>query len=321
MSKYRTPATCALAVLLLLAVIVLTTPNGGTRARWSAAEQAEVPALTMGVIGFDVAGAGSSATLTNTSGFGVRYRPAQVSLLDAGAAVTPPAGLRFAYRSGAACSDAKASAQWTAAAPGGSTPVVVPGSTWAPLERDRPAGMCLTVSTDGVTEDALRRLAGRPLQVVTQVEASSLDGGTWSATRSWTAPFTVDLPPVTAPSAPVPADAAQCRADNSTAVLRWAWSDRPGGPAVTEWQVLARPMGSTGTPIRVKTVPDGAARTAQLGAADLLRVPDLRSSEDYEVLVRAVFAAGGTTHADSAYAWRIKTPGNSGNIICEGLPS
>lgn len=322
MRKYRTPAAYALAVLLLLVVVVLMTPNGTTRARWSAAGQAEVPVLTMGVIGFDVAGDGSSATLTNTSGFGIRYRPAQVFLVDTtGAAVTPPAGLRFAYRTGTDCGAPESPASWTAVAPGGSTPVAVPGSTPAPLERDRPAELCLTVSTDGAAEDALRALAGRSLQAVTRLEAATLDGGTWSATRPWTVPFTVDLPPATSPSVPVPTDAAQCRADNSTAVLRWTWSDRPGGPAVEEWQVLARPMGSTQAPTVVKTVPDGAARTAQLSAADLLGLSDLRSSQDYEVLVRAVFAAGGTTHADSAYAWKIKTPGASGNINCEGLPS
>ena len=44
MSQYRTPTAYVLGVLVLLAVIVLTTPNGGTHARWSATALAEVAA-------------------------------------------------------------------------------------------------------------------------------------------------------------------------------------------------------------------------------------------------------------------------------------
>ncbi|MFC4904751.1 hypothetical protein [Kocuria oceani] len=321
MSKYRTPAAYALAVLLLLVVVVLTTPNGATRARWSAAGQAEVPALTVGVVGFDVAGTGSSATLTNASGFGIRYRPVQISVLDGGAPVAPPAGLRLAYRTGTDCSAPESPATWAAVAPGGSAAVAVPGSTRAPLERDRPAKLCLTVSTDDVADDALRLLAGRPLQVVTQVEATTLDGGSWSATRSWTMPFTVDLPPVTAPMPPVPADAAQCRAADNTAALRWTWSGASGAPAVTEWQVLVRPRGSTGAPTLVKRVPGAATRDIPLTATDLRRIAGYEKNQEYEALVRAVLGPGTGHHVDSAYAWTIKIAGASDNIDCEGLPS
>ncbi|MFF0989271.1 hypothetical protein [Kocuria nitroreducens] len=332
MRQYRTPTAYVLGVLVLLAAIVLTTPNGGTQARWSASAQAAVPALTTGRVGFEVGGVQDSATLTNTSGFGVRYRPLQVALLDSsGGSVAPPQGMRFAYRAGADCAAAESPAQWTAVAPGGPAPVAVGGGTWAPLDRDRPAGMCLTVSTDAVAEDALRPLDGQVLQVVTQVEAASLGDGTWSTTRSWTAPFTVELPaveqppveqpPATAAARPVVQDAAQCGADKSAALLRWEWTERSGVPAVTEWQIWVRPAGTTGAPTQVQTVRDGAARTAQVTASDLLKPSHLRPSQDHEVLVRAVFATGGTPHVDSAYAWRIKTPGGSGHINCEGLPS
>lgn len=318
MRKYRTPATYALAVLLLLTVVVLTTPNSGTRARWSAAGQAEVPALTMGRIGFDVAVDGSAATLTNTSGFGVQYRPRQVSLTDtAGTPVAPPAGLRFAYRTGTDCSSPASPATWSAVAPGGSAAVAVPGTTRAPLQRDRPAGVCLTVSTDGVAEDALRPLAGRKLQVVTELEASSLDGGSWSAARSWSVPWTVDLPP----SPPKPENPAQCRANDSTAVLRWTWSGAAGTPAVTEWQVLVRPSGSTGAPTLVKAVPGGSTREIRLTSDELRGLPGYEKNQDYEALVRAVLDPGTARHVDSAYAWRIKIAGASNNLTCEGLPS
>ena len=58
MSQYRTPTAYVLVVLVLLAVVVLTTPSGGTHARWSVTAQAEVPAMTTGRTGFEVSGAG-----------------------------------------------------------------------------------------------------------------------------------------------------------------------------------------------------------------------------------------------------------------------
>jgi hypothetical protein len=329
LSQYRTPTAYVLGVLVLLAVIVLTTPNGRTHARWSATGQAEVPTMTTGRVGFEIAGVegvDSSATLTNTAGFGVRYRPLQVALLDsAGVSVAPPAGMRFAYRTGADCGAAASPAQWTAVAPGGPGPVAVLGETRAPLERDRPAGICLTVSTDAVAEDALRPLDGQVLQAVTQVETTTLGDGTWSTTRSWTVPFTVELPaevvpPVTAPALPVVQDAAQCGADNSAALLRWSWTEGPGAPAVTEWQIRVRPVGTAGAPTVVKTVPGPTAREARITAREFRETGHARS-QDHEVLVRAVFAAGSTTHVDSAYAWKLKAPGESGHINCEGLPS
>ncbi|GAB2622617.1 hypothetical protein [Kocuria arenosa] len=326
MSQFRTPMAYVLGVLVLLAVIVLTTPNGGTHARWSATGQAHVPAMTTGRVGFEVGGVESSATLTNTSGFGVRYRPLHVSLVDsAGGSVAPPEGMRFAYRTGADCGAAPSPARWTAVAPGGTAPVAVLGETRAPLERDRPARMCLAVSTDAVAQDALRPLDGQVLQVVTEVEAVSLGDGTWSATRSWTVPFRVELPPVeqppvTAPVLPVVQDAAQCGADNGAALLRWSWDGGPGVPAVTEWQVRVRPVGTTGASTLVKAVPTSTAREARITAAELLGA-NHSSSRDYQVLIRAVFADEGTTPVDSIYAWTIKAPGKSGHINCEGLPS
>ncbi|TDL39033.1 hypothetical protein [Kocuria rosea] len=328
MSQYRTPTAYVLGVLVLLAVIVLTTPNGGTHARWSATAQSEVPTMTTGRIGFEIAaveGEGA-ATLTSTSGFDVRYRPVQVSLVDsAGRSVAAPAGMRFAYRTGAACDDGAAPAEWTAAAPGGSAPVGVDGGTRAPLEHDRPAGLCLTVSTDAVAVDALRALDAKVLQVVTTVEASTLGDGTWSTTRSWTVPFTVEAPPVeqppvTAPDRPTAQDAARCGADNSAAQLRWSWTGGPGVPAVVRWEVRVRPVGTAEASTPVKTVTSSTAREARISAAELLGT-NHSSSQDYQVLVRAVFADTGTSSVDSVYAWTVKAPGKSGHINCEGLPS
>ncbi|MFI7494742.1 hypothetical protein ACH9D2_08480 [Kocuria sp. M4R2S49] len=334
MSQYRTPTAYVLGVLVLLGVIVLTTPNGGTHARWSTTAQAEVPAMTAGRIGFDVVGAGSSATLSNTSGFGVGYRPLHVSLTGtAGEPVTTPAGMRFTYRTGTDCGEADAPEAWTAVAPGGSGPVAVLGETRAPLERDRPAGLCLTVSTEDVAEEALLPLAGLRLQAVTRLEAASLGDGTWSTSRSWTVPFTVEPPPAdppaeeqtpadppatTAPARPGATDPGRCGADTSGALLRWTWPD--GAPAVTAWQIRVRPVGSTGAPTLVLTVRDSSAREAWLTAADL---PSTMHSpgQDHEVLVRAVLATGDSTHVDSPYAWKIKSPGESRRIICGGLPS
>ncbi|MFF0904560.1 UNVERIFIED_CONTAM: hypothetical protein RF653_12845 [Kocuria sp. CPCC 205316] len=329
MSQFRTPTAYVLGVLVLLAVVVLTTPNGGTHARWSATAQTEVPVMTTGRVGFEVGGdkgGGSSATLTNTSRFGVQYRPVQVTVLDsAGGSVAPPQGMGFAYRTGADCGAAGSPPRWTAVAPGGTAPVAVLGETRAPLERDRPAGMCLTVSTDAVAQDALRPLDGQVLQVVTEVEAVSLGDGTWSTTRSWTAPFTVELPaevvpPVTAPALPVVQDAAQCGADNGAALLRWSWDGGPGVPTVARWEARVRPVGTTEASTLVKAVPTSTAREARITAADLLGT-NHSSSRDYQVLIRAVFADEGTTPVDSAYSWTIKAPGKSGHINCEGLPS
>jgi hypothetical protein len=326
LSQFRTPTAYVLGVLVLLAVIVLTTPNGGTRARWSATAQTEVPVMTTGRVGFEIAGVESSVTLTNTSGFGVRYRPLHVSMVDsAGGSVRPPQGMSFAYRTGADCGAAGSPPRWTAVAPGGTAPVSVPGETLAPLERDRPAGMCLAVSTDAVAEDALRPLDGQVLQVVTEVEAVDLGDGTWSATRSWTVPFTVKLPPVeqppvTAPALPVVQDAAQCGADKGAALLRWSWDGGPGVPTVAQWEVRVRPVGTTEASTLVKAVPTSIAREARITAAELLGT-NHSSSRDYQVLIRAVFADEGTTPVDSAYAWTIKAPGKSGHINCEGLPS
>ena len=330
MSQYRTPTAYVLGVLVLLAVIVLTTPNGGTHARWSATALAEVPTMTTGRIGFEITaveGAGGAATLTSTSGFDVRYRPVQVSLVDsAGRSVAAPAGMRFAYRTGAACDDGAAPAEWTATAPGGSAPARVDGGTRASLEHDRPAGLCLTVSTDAVAEDALRALDGQVLQVVTVVEASTLGAGTWSTTRSWTAPFTVEAPPVeqppvTAPDRPTAQDAARCGADTSAAQLRWSWTGAFGAPAVAEWHLMVRPRGSTVAPTPVKRLTDGSAREIRLSADELRSVAGHEKNQDYDVLVRAVLTGGAIPHVDSAYAWTVRTAGASHNINCEGLPS
>lgn len=331
MSQYRTPTAYVLGVLALLAVIVLTTPNGGTHARWSATARAEVPTMTTGRIGFEIAaveGAEGAATLTSTSGFDVRYRPVRVSLVDsAGQSVAAPAGMRFAYRTGAACDDGAAPAEWTAAAPGGSAPVGVDGGTRAPLEHDRLAGLCLAVSTDAVAEDALRALDGQVLQVVTVVEASALGDGTWSTTRSWTVPFTVEAPPVEetpvdppATTTPALPKVTQCNAANSAVLLGWSWTSTSGVPVVTEWQIRVRPVGTTGEPTLVQTVPNAAARETRVTATELLGTGHV-FSQDYQVIVRAVLAGGGTPHVDSASAWSIKTPGKSHNINCEGLPS
>lgn len=328
MSRYRNPTAYVLGVLVLLAAIVLATPNGGTRASWYAAGQAEVPTVTTGRIGFGIGTAAveSSATLTNTSGFGVRFRPVQVSLVDsAGVPVAPPADLRFDYRTGTDCGDADAPVAWSAVAPGGAAPVAVLGETRAPLERDRPAELCLTVSADAVDEDALRPPAGRALHVVTQVEAVSLGDGTWSTTRSWTVPFAVEPQPMDPPSGitvpgPVATEVARCGVDHGAATLRWTWTDHTGAPAVTEWQIRVRPAGTTEETTLVKTVPGATTRETRLTAKEL-RATGHDRSQDYEVLVRAVLAAGDTTHVDSSSAWKIKTPGESGHINCEGLPS
>jgi hypothetical protein len=326
MSQYRTPTAYVLGVLVLLAVIVLTTPNGGTHARWSATALAEVPTMTTGRIGFEIAGvegAESAATLTSTSGFDVRYRPVQVSLVDAaGESVALPQDMGFAYRTGATCAGGTAPAQWTAVAPGGSAAVDVRGELRAPLEQDRSAGLCLTVSTEAVPVAALRALNEQALRVVTQVEAASLEEGAWPVTRPWTVPLVLKMPaeeqPTTAPPRPA---AGQCSVDGPAALLRWTWSGGADAPAVTAWEIWMRPLGTTAAPTRVKTVSGGAARTVHVDVSELPASSDNRPSQDYETLVRAVFATGPASHADSAYAWKLKMPGGSGKMNCEGLPS
>ena len=82
-----------------------------------------------------------------------------------------------------------------------------------------------------------------------------------------------------------------------------------------------RPLGTTAAPTRVKTVSGGAARTVHVAVSELPASSDNRPSQDYETLVRAVFATGPASHAYSAYAWTVRTAGASHNINCEGLPS
>lgn len=94
MSQYRAPTAYVLVVLLLLAVIVLTTPDGGTHAHRSTTARTEVPAT--GRIGFEVAAEGGEdpAPGTSTSGAGAGHRPLQVPLAGStGEPVTPPAGM------------------------------------------------------------------------------------------------------------------------------------------------------------------------------------------------------------------------------------
>lgn len=313
MSQYRTPTAYVLGVLVLLAVIVLTTPNGGTHARWSATALAEVPTMTTGRIGFEITaveGAGGAATLTSTSGFDVRYRPVQVSLVDsAGRSVAAPAGMRFAYRTGAACDDGAAPAEWTATAPGGSAPARVDGGTRASLEHDRPAGLCLTVSTDAVAEDALRALDGQVLQVVTVVEASTLGAGTWSTTRSWTAPFTNDFPDATAPlrlrCTPVSGD---------TKSVRLSWT---GGPAqVSTWELYAHRQG-TPEPQSPVTSTDGRVTGVSL-SRDLLTAGTSQANGSYTVWVQPG-SAGTPSTGDRSSSIKVGLQGI--NLNCEGLPS
>ena len=59
----------------------------------------------------------------------------------------------------------------------------VDGGTRASLEHDRPAGLCLTVSTEAVPVAALRALNEQELRVVTQVEAASLEEAFMELTR------------------------------------------------------------------------------------------------------------------------------------------
>ncbi|WP_424347378.1 hypothetical protein [Kocuria sp. CH-021] len=322
MSQYRTPTAYVLGVLVLLAVIVLTTPNGGTHARWSATAQSEVPAMATGRVGFEVGGAeggASSATLTNTSGFGVEYRPRQVSLTGSdGETVTPPPGLRFAYRTGADCGTAGTPARWTAVAAGGSARVAVLERTAAPLERDRPAALCLTVSTDGVPEDELRPLAGRQLQVLTELEATSLGEGTWSTTRSWTAPFTVE-PPEAAPPAETPAVPAATCTPGLEGVLSWPWSATTDGARVVGWELLRRPQLTGGDWTVLRSVPESPDRAVTVTAADVPNGGAGKHNTVHEFAVRAHFAPGTAAPETLPIVWALKSPGESRKIECMGV--
>lgn len=324
MRQYRTPTAVVLGVLALLTTIVLATPSGATEAGWSATGHVEVPAMAVGEVSFEIAQAGNAATVTNTSGFGVRYRPVDVSLVDpATGPVIPPAGTSFTYHPGTDCT---VPARWTAIASGEAiVPVVAAGQPQASLPRGVPAQLCLVVSTDGAAEEALRLLDGRQLQAVTRLEAASLDGGSWTAQRTWTMPFTMDLPdlpevplppeaqdPPEEPPAPEPSPQAQCRPDGRGTVLSWPWT----GSDTTAWDLLRRPQQAGGDWVTVRSVAGDAAGTMRLTVDDLPVVNRGPSDDIHEFAVRAHSPAGTADVEQLPVVWTLKSPGNSGKLEC-----
>jgi len=313
MRQHRTPAALVLGALAVLASAVLTTPTDATQAKWLDQEPVAVPAMTLGQIGLDVAPAGDAATLTNTSDFGVAYRPVQATLLDpSGGPLTTPSGMRFEYRTGADCTTEGLPARWTASSEGPG-PVVIEsaGAPAAPLQRNGSAGICLAVSTDAVAEESLRPLDGRELQVVTTLEAVPAGGGTWTARHDWRASYVVDAPPVTTPAGQT--TPGQCRAGSldKTVLLSWTWT---GTPTIDHWEILVRPEGGTVEPAPVRKLPGSAALGVELGVQDFAKSE--KKTERFEVIVRA-FPAGAAEPVDSLPVRGFKVPGNSGQVVCE----
>jgi hypothetical protein len=302
---HREPMAFVLGVLAVLAAVVLATPSGATQAKWADQQAAAAPAMSLGRIGLGVVPAGSTATLTNTSDFGVGYRPVQVSLLDrSGRPMSPPSGMTFEYRTGTGCTTAGVPARW-ATTSGGQGPVAV-GDPAAPLRRGGSTGICLAVSTNAAAEEALRPLDGQRLQVVTTVEAVPAGGGSWADRRTWAMDYVVDAPPAQVTGKVVPGT---CTASGDAVGLKWDWT---GTAAVDRWEIWIRSLDGTETPAIVDL--PAAARSVQLTVD---RFPKTAAgARSYDVVVRA-FPAGSSASVDSAPVRGFKVPGNSNKVQCE----
>lgn len=336
MTQPRHTVLYLLGVLVLLAGVVLTTPGTATRAAWRTAEQVAVPASTTGRAGLEVAADGDrAAVLTNTSGFGVLARPADVSVLAPDGTVLALAGASFAWQDGCA-----GPAAWTAR--GAGSPVTAVAGEPAPLPRDATARLCLEVSLAEVPAETLRPWDGRSLRVLTRLEALSLDGVSQRAERTWETAVPVDLPAAQPPAgqeppgedpggqepggqepggqepaeppAEEPATPAGCTAAGKDALVTWTWQ---GPDEVLGWELLRRPQAAGGTWETLRTLGDGSVRQA------LLTVDDIPAAErgpgrqsPWEFTVRPRTAAGPA--ADPPALWTLHSPGNSHKIACPG---
>jgi hypothetical protein len=336
MRQYRTPTIFVLVVLAVLVLIVLATPAGATRAAWVSQDRVDVPGLTMAEIRFGVTGGDDVATLTNSSGFGLAYRPALAEVRPAGTGTTAEhlaallaTGPAFSYHPGATeCSGA--AGRWTATAGG---PVDPAGDSREPLPEGAAETLCLAVAPAAGQDEALRALHGRQFDVVTTLEAVPAGGGSWSRTdSSWTARYVVDAPPADEQPAEepttVPAPAGRCTADGKDAVLSWSWA---GGtdPAATRWEVLRRP-GTGGEWMSLRLVEVGAAPEARLTHLDVPEI-DRGPSKNvpYEFTVRPHLAQGTTAQEGTAPetaapgtglpVWTLVSPGNSKKLECQAV--
>lgn len=325
MTQPRHTVLYLLGVLALLAGVVLTTPGTATRAAWRTAEQVTVPASTTGRAGLEVAADGDrAAVLTNTSGFGVRARPADVSVLAPDGTVLALAGASFAWQDGCA-----GPAAWTAR--GAGAPVTAVAGEPVPLPRDATARLCLEVSLAEVPAETLRPWDGRSLRVVTRLEALSLDGVSQRAERTWETAVLVDLPAAEPPAgeeppgedpggqepagppAEAPAAPAGCTAAGKDALVAWTWQ---GPDEVLGWELLRRPQAG-GAWETLRILGDGSVRQALLTVDDIPaaeRGPGRQSA--WEFAVRPRTAAGPA--ADPPALWTLHSPGNSRRIACPG---
>lgn len=312
MHRYRAPLTFVLCVLVVLLVIVLTTPSGATQAKWLSQASTDLPGATVGAVSFDVAGdrapvrgAGAhGATLTNGSAFGLAYRPVQVSVLGpAGEEVAVPAGTRFTYRPG--CTGPAPAVSWAADGAGQRLAAVTAGGAQpsAPLHRAGTAGLCLTVSTDARAEAALRPLDGQELRIRTAVEGVPVGGGSRTALREWSARWTVDVP-----DAPPSSLTVTCESPQNRAWLRWSGSGTSA--AVARWDVAVRRAGTAegwSTPLGPPREATGVEVTpSSLGVSANAR---------YEVRVRGVLADG-TVAAEGSLPSGLRVTGNA--VHCGG---
>jgi hypothetical protein len=324
MSQYRTPTIFVLTVLAVLVLIVLATPAGATKAAWVSQDRVEVPGLTMAEIRFQVTGEDDVAALTNSSGFGLAYRPVLAGVRPAGTGTTAEhlaaflaTGPVLSYHPGATeCSGA--AGRWTATAGGPVDPADPAGDSREPLPEGAGDVLCLAVAPAPGQDEALRALHGRQFDIVTTLEAVPAGGGSWSRTdSSWTARYVVDAPPAEEPPT-APAPAGQCTQDGKDAVLSWSW-DGGTDPAVARWELLRRPQaGGAWTSLRF--VEAGEAPELRLTHLDVPEAgPGPARNVPYEFTVRPHPAQGTTAPGTGLPVWTLVSPGNSKKLECPAV--
>lgn len=332
MSRRRILAT--LGVTAVAATAVIAAPTGDTQARWTETRTSVVPRMTMGtptltptdvpvVKPFSTA---LQATLKNNAGYGLEYRPTQLTITKMPGTLTTDSDVTglLAYGYGIAYDYTNCAGvnRWQIPQTDGGTAtttytIPATGAVRDPLVKGATAPMCIIVRPDASDRQRYVNFAGREYQLTTTLRAVSV-AGTATTSPTWTTRYVIPIP-----SAFPDPSGTSC---GGTWIVNnihfyWAWPDSTmtsatGYSAINHWDILARPKGSTATYKVVDGGIVGTKREEIVGTGDLVNAGYTAAGE-YEFIVRAYPFAGSTTkYSESTVRWNAYYPGSSGYFAC-----
>ncbi|WP_152193088.1 hypothetical protein [Georgenia satyanarayanai] len=282
---------CLLALAVVLGGVLLLRPSESTLAAWSDEATVAVPQLRTGGVQVDVTGSGTTATLGMSGDTSGTWRPAAVTVLSAGRALTGAelAGSRVEYRlaRNGACVAADPVA-YSASPSGTATSFPVTGG-------ERLSGAHTVCLTFVPSDQVLVQLGGRALSFVTTVDGVAAPTGTWTAANTWTASHTL-------PAAPT-VSALRCTPGwlNQWVTLGWDWD---GGDAANRLARFSLQLQDRGTWRDVATI-SSRARTTTITPYQFSFV----SFDSYTLRVVAVLNDGTTVPTSSTTNVRVERVG------------